>query len=179
VIRKFGSEASTVGGGLGLGIAVVGGVCMIVAGIVVDRMGKEGLSRALTLVAILQAFAIVLLGAALSVNNLVGSVILFSLLYGVMHFYVPVYYAVTNNHVPPALRATAVAVGVLAMTIIGSGLAPPIVGLLSDMFSKRFGAEGLAFAMAPASLSILFASIEYRRAARVLQGDVALSLSPA
>lgn len=176
VIRKFGSEAATVGASLGLGIALIGGVCMIVAGIVVDRMGSAGLSRALNVVAILQGTAVILLGAALSVGNLIASVALFSLLYGVMHFYVPAFYAVANNHVPPALRATAIAVGVLAMTVVGNGLAPPIVGLLSDALSKRFGADALAFAMMPASIFILVASVQYHRAANVLK--TTLSVPP-
>lgn len=170
VMRRFGIDAAAAGSSLGLGIALIGGLCIILAGVTVQKVGRHGLARSLRLVALLQLSGVAFLLAALTTHSFVVAALCFSLLYGVMHFYVPVYYVVAQNHVPPGMRATTVAVGVLAMTLLGQGLAPPVIGFASDLLRDHYGEASLGFAMAPTGLVILFSAYQFWLAARLADG---------
>jgi MFS family permease len=169
VMRKFGINSAEAGSSLGIGIALIGGLCIILAGVAVERVGRSGLARALRMVGLLQASGPIFLLAALTVDNFAVAAICFSLLYGVMHFYVPVYYVVAQNHVPVRMRATTVAIGVLGMTLLGQGLAPPVIGFLSDALRTHYGEASLGFAMAPTGLVTLFSAFMLFRAANLAE----------
>ena len=167
VMRRFGIDAAEAGSSLGLGIALIGGLCIVLAGIVVQKVGGHGLARSLRLVALLQLSGVGFLLVALTTDSFAVAALCFSLLYGVMHFYVPVYYVVAQNHVPPSMRATTVALGVLAMTLLGQGLAPPVVGFASDLLRYHYGEASLGFAMAPTGRVILFSAYQFLLAAKL------------
>lgn len=167
-MRKFGVSAAEVGGGLGIGIAVLGGFCIVVAGIVIDRVGRDGLARAMRLVGLLQTSGIAFFLIALYSPNFTLTMLAFSALYGVMHFYVPAYYVVAQSFVPVRMRATTMAIGVLAMTVIGQGITPPLIGAVSDLLKSRYGDASLGLAMAPVVIVIMISAWQFFRVARLV-----------
>lgn len=75
--------------------------------------------------------------------------IAFYLLFGITAVWwtAPVY-AVLAELIAPHRRATALAIFNLGLTMIGGGLGPLLVGLLSDMLVPHFGNEALRWALA-------------------------------
>jgi MFS family permease len=55
----------------------------------------------------------------------------------VHYFYLGPMYAVTQGVVAPRIRATAVAVLLFIVNLIGYGMGPPVIGALSDMFANN------------------------------------------
>jgi MFS family permease len=53
----------------------------------------------------------------------------------------------------PASRATAAALNLLLLTLVGAGLGPTVVGIANDVFAGRFGAEAVRWSLALAALT--------------------------
>lgn len=149
-------------------VGVVGGtgatLGTLVCGVVTDRMARRdagwqiGVPLLGTLVSIPFALAYFLwpAGTALQAGGIaVPQAFVF---YSVFAFFgvwwaTPCLGAIT--HLFPANRlAQATAIFVMAMTLLGVGIGPLLIGLLSDLFMPALGAESLRYALA-ASVSML------------------------
>ena len=73
-----------------------------------------------------------------------------------------------------ALRMRAVAAGILLfiINIIGLGLGPQIVGILSDLLNPRYGDESLRYALLICSFLYVWAAAHYFAAGRHLKDDL-------
>ncbi|MDB5452407.1 MAG: transporter, partial [Caulobacteraceae bacterium] len=74
---------------------------------------------------------------------------------------------------PLRLRGLAWSVLVVTTALIGGGLGPSLVGMLSDVLAPRFGEDSLRYAMALATLGIVPGIISAGLAARTLRQDLA------
>jgi predicted MFS family arabinose efflux permease len=88
---------------------------------------------------------------------------------------------VFQNMMHPRMRATSSAFNNMLYTLIGNGLGPVLVGVLSDRFGPADPAsskpgEGLMLAMAVASVGYLWAAIHYLLATRTLRGELVMSI---
>ena len=82
-------------------------------------------------------------------------------------------FAMTQSLVPPRMRATASAILLFVINLIGLGLGPQAVGILSDLLHGEFGIESLRYAML--STVVVFAAwsvLHYFLAARSLERDL-------
>ena len=82
-------------------------------------------------------------------------------------------FAMTQTLVRPHMRATASAILLFIINLIGLGLGPQAVGILSDLLRGEFGVESLRYAML--SVVVVFAAwsvIHYLLAARTLRADL-------
>ena len=83
-------------------------------------------------------------------------------------------FAITQALVPPHMRAQAAAVLLLILNLIGMGLGPQLVGLLSDLLAPRFGAESIRWALLwTIALGAAWSTVHYLFAARTLRADLA------
>jgi len=82
-------------------------------------------------------------------------------------------YSLNVSLVAPRMRATQTAMLLLPINIVGFGLAPMIVGALSDAFTPMFGSDGLRYAMLAIGLVNLWAALHFAQAARGLRADLA------
>lgn len=98
------------------------------------------------------------------------------------YFYLGPMYAATQGIVPPRMRATAVAVLLFIVNILGYGLGPPAIGLLSDVMAgvalragavsaEAAAAEGLRHAMIIGLAGYLWAALHFLLAWRTLRRD--------
>jgi MFS family permease len=63
---------------------------------------------------------------------------------GIFHYmYLGPTYGIIQNMVGPRMRATAIAVLLLVVNLVGLGLGPPALGLLSDFLATQFLASGV------------------------------------
>jgi MFS family permease len=87
-------------------------------------------------------------------------------------------FAMTQSLVPPNMRATASAVLLFVINIIGLGLGPQGVGILSDLLEPSYGIESLRYALLATVVSFATWSIfHYALAARTLREDLLAQLS--
>ena len=152
-------------GFLGLALGLMGGtagaISSYLGGQIADRYAKTDLRGYVSVPAIASLLAVPLYIVAVSVPSasaalwiLVINGLLGSLWYG------PVY-AIGQSIVPPHMRATTSAILLFTINLIGLGLGPLAVGILSDVMSNGFGlgsAQGVLWAL---MLSTLFGFVAF------------------
>jgi len=83
------------------------------------------------------------------------------------------FYSVVQTLVAPAARALAAALVVSVNTLLGLGLAPPLIGWLNDAGAARFGVEAIRYSLLAALAAHLGAAFCLARASRSLPRDLA------
>jgi MFS family permease len=81
-------------------------------------------------------------------------------------------FAVTQSLATPMMRATAAAVLLFVVNIIGLAVGPAATGALSDVLEPRFGDDSLRYAMLCISLVLAWASFHFWRAGKTLEADL-------
>ena len=88
-------------------------------------------------------------------------------------FYVAPTYAMTQGLAKLRMRALATAVLLFVLNLVGLGLGPQVVGILSDLLSPRLGTDSLRYALLIVVLTNLWAAGHSLVAARWLREDLA------
>jgi MFS family permease len=81
-------------------------------------------------------------------------------------------YGLSLSLVASRMRATQTAIVFLLTNAVGFGLAPMIVGALSDTLAPRFGGQSLRYAMLAIGLVNLWATLHFALAGRRLASDL-------
>jgi MFS transporter, Spinster family, sphingosine-1-phosphate transporter len=76
------------------------------------------------------------------------------------------------------MRATTLAVVMLLANLIGMGVGPQVVGILSDVLRSSAGANSLRYAMLIVSLIALLAAHQFWRAAGTVKEDLGAVAAP-
>jgi MFS family permease len=87
--------------------------------------------------------------------------------------------ALTQNLVRPSIRALSAALTTSTHTLIGHGLGPLVVGILSDRLTPTYGHHALRYALLFATLMPFAAAIFCALSARTLREDLARAKAPA
>ena len=82
-------------------------------------------------------------------------------------------FAMTQALVSLRMRAVASAILLFVLNLIGMGLGPYLVGVLSDILTPEFGVYSIRYAMCAAVLVNLWAAFHYFVGARTMRGDLA------
>jgi MFS family permease len=88
-------------------------------------------------------------------------------------FYVSPTFALVQSLVPPEMRATALAIVLVILSVVGMGIGPQLVGLLSDLLRSRFGVNSLGHALLMLSPILLWAAAHFNLAALNIPRDLA------
>jgi hypothetical protein len=123
-------------------------------------------------VAIAQVVASLFWVPVLLITNSVTSLILLALPGGLLGFYLGPTFAMVQSLVDPAIRATAAAVLLLVINLVGLGLGPVAVGALSDALVPYFGAGSLRIALLIVPPLCIWAAYHYHAAARTVGIDL-------
>jgi MFS family permease len=146
--------------GLAYGIGAVTG--MLMGGLFASRLMRRGTVWALWIAALSYVLGGPLLVAALIVNNLVLSLALVTLGMGIASAAYGPAFAMIQTIAEPRMRAKATAISLLVSNLIGAGLGPLAVGMLSDAHG---GANSLRFALLWLSPALIAPALCYWRAA--------------
>jgi MFS family permease len=88
-------------------------------------------------------------------------------------FYYGPTFALTQNFVPPRMRAQAAAILLLIINLIGLGLGPQFVGWLSDQLAPSTGVESIRYSLVcTVTVAALWSTLHYVRSARTLRKDL-------
>jgi sugar phosphate permease len=171
--RTHGMQADEVGRTLGLALGLAGPIGTIVlGGLVADRLSKRDLRW---------GGWVVCMGALLLVPAYLFVIYAPSGMMAVAAYFLPatlgVFYqgptvAMTQAAAPVSMRATAGALMLLIGNLIGLGLGPLGIGILSDWLEPRFGADSLRYALWLAPIGALAGAGWYFSATRSLTEDI-------
>ena len=81
-------------------------------------------------------------------------------------------YALMQRLVADEMRATMMAVMMLLVNLIGMGIGPQVVGILSDMLMPALGRDSLRYAMLIMSFVALWSAYHFWRVGRTVQEDL-------
>lgn len=165
-------------GFLGLALGVISGTAGAigswVGGWIADKYGRKDLRAYMVAPAIASLITIPVYITAVSIDQ--ASIALFILAINAFLgtlWYGPVY-GTGQSVVPPHMRATAAAILLFIINLIGLGLGPLAVGLLSDWFNKGMGlgaAEGVRWALIVSTLFGLIAFACFWMARRTIREE--------
>lgn len=172
LIRSHGMSTSDAGTYLGLIIGIPGGIGIALGGYLADRYGARDPRWFLWIVSVA-----LLLGLpfGLGVYFAPGpylALLLLVLPVALGNFYQATTFAQTQGLVTLRMRSVAAAVLLFILNIIGLGLGPQVVGVLSDQLQPRFGDESLRWSLLICGLVNAWAAWHYYLAGKHLQGDL-------
>ena len=81
-------------------------------------------------------------------------------------------FAVTQALAAPNMRATAAAVLLFVINIVGLAVGPAATGALSDALEPRYGDDSLRYALLLISMALAWSAFHFWRAARTFEADV-------
>lgn len=120
----------------GLVIGLVGIAVILATGPIIDR-GSARFPRIRTILpAAGMLWSGVFFAVAFHVQNTALTIVLLVAASLGQHSYMPAMYTVAQDVAPPAMRATAAALMIALISLVGYGLGPPLVGLASDALGK-------------------------------------------
>ncbi len=164
---------SNIGLVLAMVAGIAGGIGTFMGGWLTDKMQTRdqrwivwvpGLATA---AAVPFAFGVYLLD---DISYVVASMILPNIL---GYMYLGPTFALTQSLVSVKMRALAAAILLLIINLIGLGLGPSFIGMLSDWFTGMWGPDGLRYALLSGVVINLWCAAHYMFAARYIREDIA------
>lgn len=173
MVRSFDWSLARLGVWLGLILGIAGGLSYFFGGYIADRLGRDDARRSLIFIA-----ACLLLAAGFSAAMFLSSspsvsLLLFILPTLTMNVYLAPTFSLTQGLVSLRMRATASAVMLLVINIIGLALGPWMTGLLSDALHAEFGDESMRYSLLLVTSVILpWAAWHFYRAGASIESDL-------
>lgn len=171
-MRSHGLTTGQVGTYLGLMSGLAGALGTLLGGYMADRFAKRDRRwllwvpmLAMVIAAPFYLSVFLVPGAVLAIIFMIIPTFMVNSVFG------PVF-STTQGLVPPHMRATAAAVLLFIINIIGLGLGPQVVGILSDILNPAFGHESLRYALVIISLFTVPGAVLYWFASRTLRDDL-------
>jgi MFS family permease len=166
-------------GFLGLALGIMGGLAgaagSLLGGWIADKFGKNDLRAYMVTPAIASLITIPVYILAVSVESaaLAICILVINGLLGTL-WYGPVY-STAQGIVPTNMRATASAVLLFVINLIGLGLGPLLVGMLSDYFANGMGmgaAQGVRWALMVSTMFGIAAFAMFWMARRTIREEM-------
>ena len=178
LVRSHGLQSGVIGTALAIGFGVFGGIGTYMGGRLADRLGKRDIRWNVWVVAValLLSLPFSLLFYFVQDTSLAFTVAIVPALLGGM--YLGPSFALNQGLVSVRMRSVASAILLFIVNIIGLGLGPQTVGILSDMFSARHGNESLRYALLTLACVNVWTAAHYFLAGRTLQEDLAKAQRP-
>ena len=145
--RIHGMSPIVVGQWMALIIGVGGCAGTLLGGVLADRLAVSKPSHVIRIPGLLTLAGMPFGVAALLVHSSTLSLIFLFPFYMLLNVYIPPMYSANQNLAKLNMRATASAIVLFIINIVGAGAGPFIVGALSDFFAISHGDQGLRYAL--------------------------------
>jgi MFS family permease len=172
MMRSHGMTTADLGVWLGLifGLGGIAGISLggyVAARLFADNEQAQMRVSALMIASLVPCFVLFLLvpHKEQALLALVPLVVVFS-------FFIGPTFALMQRLVGDEMRATTFAVVMLLANLIGMGIGPQIVGILSDLLMPRLGRESLRYAMLTMSFVALWAAYHFWQVGRTVKDDL-------
>ena len=171
-IRSHGLAATEVGFILALMSGVIGALGTFTAGKLSDVLSARDIRWRTWLVAYGNVGYLPFLVVALWVDDLTTALILYAVPSFCAGFYLAPTFSLIQGLVSLRMRALASSVTLFVLNIIGMGLGPQLVGVMSDHLAPEYGQDSLRMSLIVLSFISLWCAYHYFTAARTLQSDL-------
>ncbi len=158
-------------------IGIGGFIGNLAAGYLADRLGQRDVRWKLWILGVGTAFFLPFAAVGYLADNVTLSVVALVIPSIGGSFWLPPTFALVPSLVAVRMRATATALLLLVGTILGMGLGPWYVGVVSDLFRPSLGADALRYALMSTILFSAWAIFHFVRAASHLKADIAYASS--
>jgi len=173
-LRTYDISIGELGTWLALASGFGGGAGSFFGGWVADRLGARDARWYLWMPAILVMMVVPILYVILMSQSIHLGLLLAAPFYFLTAAYLGPALAVSHNLVGPRMRALTSAIFFFAINLIGMGLGPLSVGLLSDILTEAGSVAPLGYAMLTVGTSaVLVTGLLYFFAAKTVRGDIA------
>jgi predicted MFS family arabinose efflux permease len=167
--RVHGLSLAEAGVQLGMIAGIVGGSSVMVAGILADRLGRRDLRWHWWLPALGAMISIPFSVVAYTTSDPRLAVAMIACATFGNHMYSGLGHAVMQGLVKPRMRAMTSATALFVMNLVGFGLGPVVLGVLSDAFG---GEAQIRYALLSLIACLVWASIHYALGSRTYRRDL-------
>jgi MFS family permease len=171
-VRSHGLSQTEVGFTLALMSGVIGGAGTFVAGKLADILAKRDERWFGWLVAIAKAGLVPFLVLFFLIEDFATSLYVYAIPAFFSGFYLAPTFAMIQSLVKPEMRAVAAAICLFMLNIIGLGLGPQAVGIVSDLFADEYGKESLRYSLLVFSFVNVWSGFHYYLAGNHLKAGI-------
>ena len=150
--RVHGMESVQIGTWLGLSIGIAGSFGAYAGGVLADRLAVRDQRWYMFLSAIVNVVAVPFAVGFLLIDSTVLALASFVPFYMLANMYIGPMLSMTQGLVQLRMRATASAILLFILNIVGLGAGPFIVGVLNDRLSHEFGNEAIRYSLLSVAL---------------------------
>ncbi|MEJ0024730.1 MAG: MFS transporter [Rhizomicrobium sp.] len=150
-------------------LGIGGALGIFLGGYFADRLSRRDARWALWLPACAALIALPAAALTFVIHQPVVALALYGFTYFLASSYVAPAFSTIQVLVPLNVRATATALVLFAVNLIGLGLGPQVVGILSDALTHRLGPEALRMALALSSILFVLPVLLFWAASRHLR----------
>ncbi|MDP6981283.1 MAG: MFS transporter [Myxococcota bacterium] len=179
LMRVHGMSRLDVGLYLALAIGIAGCAGTYAGGRLSDHFGQRDERWYMKLPALQAALGLPFLIGFLLAPSAALSLACFAPFYFIANMYLGPMYAMTQTLVPPAMRATASAINLFIVNLIGLGLGPFLMGYLNDALAAQYGDESIRWSLLSVGLVGGSAVLFFGAASRSLPRDLAAARAAA
>ena len=172
LIRSHGMETGEIGTYLGLIIGIPGGIGIALGGYMADRLGSRDTRWFLWIVSVALLAGVPLTVLVFLTDNAYYALAFFIIPAMLGNVYQATTFSQTQGLVQLRMRAVAAAVLLFILNIIGLGLGPQVVGIISDTLAPRFAEHSLRYRLLICSLANIWAAYHYYVAGKYLEADL-------
>ena len=174
LIRSFGMGTGEIGTWFGLILGIPGGIGIALGGYLADKLGAKKTSWYLwtSAVALLIATPFNLVAYLGSTSSIALLAMIIPVLLG--NFYQATTFSQTQGLVELRMRAVAAGILLFIINIIGLGLGPLAVGMVTDLLEPNYGPEALRYSLLLFSMVNIWAAYHYFVAGKHLEKDLVL-----
>lgn len=173
LMRTHGMGTAEVGVWLGLIIGLSGIAGILLGGYISSRWFATDERAQMRMSGVTIASLVPFFVLFLTVPQPLQALLALTPLMAVLAFFFAPTYALMQRLVADEMRATVLAVIMLLANLIGMGVGPLIVGILSDLLQPALGADALRYAMLSMSLVALWSGYHFWRAGQSVTDDLA------
>ena len=171
-IRTHGLSEAQTGLILALGLGVLGGGGTLLGGYLNDRLSRQRAGSGLAALAVITALMYPLAVAAYFAGSLPLAIGLYLLPMLAGGTFLAPGFALVQSLARLRMRSIASAVKMLAVNLIGLGIGPQAVGMLSDLFEPSLGSDSLRVAMAIVAAASVWGALHFYIASRNLEAGL-------
>jgi predicted MFS family arabinose efflux permease len=173
LVRSHGMGSGQIGTTLALFLGTIGGIGTYSGGVLADRLARRDIRWNVWLVGTVILVAMPFSFAFYLTKNTVLALTYFAIPALLGGMFIGPSFAMNQSLVAVRMRSVASAVLLFIINIIGLGLGPRTVGVISDALHARYGAESLRYALLCLAFVNLWAACHYFLAGRTLHADLA------
>ena len=171
--RSYGMESGEIGTWLAMLVGVAGGLGTISGGLISDKFGAKDARWYMWVPAITLGISVPFFISAFVADQKLWTLMLLIIPLYFGTFYLGPTFAMVQGLVEVRMRAISAAVLLFVLNLIGMGLGPQAVGIVSDLLTPTFGAESLRYALMLVFLGNLWSAYHYFIASQHLRQDLA------